>query len=201
MSEAVKSDTTRRRGRQLEDALLEAAWNELVAVGYGAFTIEAVAERAKTSRPVLYRRWPNRADLAIAAVRHHGWTEPVATPDTGSVRDDLVTLLRDASERRFDMAAMFSVLMGQFFTETGRSPAEVRAELLGDRQGPWKLDEILRRGVERGEIDPAKLTPRIADLPADLLRHELLMTLRPVPDATIHEIVDDIFMPLVRPTR
>lgn len=199
MSEAVKSDTTRRRGRELEDALLEAAWDELVAVGYGAFTIEAVAERAKTSRPVLYRRWPNRADLAIAAVRHHGWIEPVTTPDTDSVRDDLVALLRDASERRSDMAAMFSVLMGQFFTETGRTPADIRTELLGGKQGPWAMDEILRRGVDRGEIDPAKLTPRIATLPADLLRHELLMTLRPVPESTIAEIIDDIFMPLVRP--
>src|SRR5215468_5039165 len=184
MVEAVRSDTTRRRGRELEDALLEAAWDELVAVGYGAFTIEAVAERARTSRPVLYRRWPSRADLAIAAVRHHGWVQPVATPDTGSVRTDLVTLLRDASDRRSEMAALFSVLMGQFFMETGRTPAEVRAELLSDRN-PWSLDEIYRRGIERGEIDPARLTPRVAALPIDLFRHELLMTLRPVPDSVI----------------
>jgi hypothetical protein len=58
--------------------------------------------------------------------------------------------------------------------------------------------------VEHGEIDPGRLTPRIAGLPADLLRHELLMTLRPVPDETIVEIVeiveivDDILPALVR---
>ncbi|MCO6003758.1 TetR/AcrR family transcriptional regulator C-terminal ligand-binding domain-containing protein [Actinoallomurus purpureus] len=51
----------------------------------------------------------------------------------------------------------------------------------------------------RGEIDPARLTPRIAELATDLLRHELLMTLQPVPEETITEIVDDIFLPLVRP--
>jgi hypothetical protein len=43
------------------------------------------------------------------------------------------------------------------------------------------------------------LTDRIRDLPLDLLRHELLMTLRAVPDETIAEIVDDIFLPLVSP--
>jgi AcrR family transcriptional regulator len=60
---------TRRRGEALEDALLDAAWDELVEVGYGRFTIDGVAARAGTSRPVIYRRWPVRSDLAIAAVR------------------------------------------------------------------------------------------------------------------------------------
>jgi AcrR family transcriptional regulator len=63
---------SRRRGQALDDALLDAAWDELVERGYGRFTIEAVAARAGTSRPVIYRRWPTRSDLAIAAIRHHG---------------------------------------------------------------------------------------------------------------------------------
>ncbi len=58
--------------------------------------------------------------------------------------------------------------------------------------------QILRRGIERGELDPDRLTPRIANVPLDLLRHELLMTLQPVPEETITEIVDEIFLPLVR---
>jgi hypothetical protein len=53
--------------------------------------------------------------------------------------------------------------------------------------------------VDRGEIDRSKLTPRIASLLPDLLRHEVLMTLKPVPNAVIAEFVDDIFLPLVRP--
>jgi hypothetical protein len=48
---------TRRRGDALEHALLDAAWDELQAVGYAGLTIEAVADRAGTSRAVLYRRW------------------------------------------------------------------------------------------------------------------------------------------------
>jgi hypothetical protein len=44
----------------------------------------------------------------------------------------------------------------------------------------------------------ATSTPRIANVPLDLLRHELLMTLQPVPEQTISEIVDEIFPPLVR---
>ncbi|MEV0401422.1 TetR/AcrR family transcriptional regulator [Actinoallomurus sp. NPDC050550] len=190
--------SSRRRGQELEDALLDAAWDELTDVGYGRFTIEGVAARAGTSRPVIYRRWPNRSDLAVAAVRHHGAKDPVATPDTGSVREDLIELLRRASSHRAEIAALFSVQMGEYFSETGKSPEDFRQELLSGRRQPFGVDEVLRRGIERGEIDPDRLTRRIAELPTDLLRHELLMTLQPVPDPTITEIVDDIFLPLVR---
>ena len=55
--------SSRRRGTKLEDALLDAAWEELQEVGYTRLTMEAVAARAGTSKPVLYRRWPNRARL------------------------------------------------------------------------------------------------------------------------------------------
>ncbi|GAA4623147.1 TetR/AcrR family transcriptional regulator [Actinoallomurus vinaceus] len=190
--------SSRRRGQELEDALLDAAWEELAEVGYGRFTIEGVAARAGTSRPVIYRRWPNRSDLAVAAVRHHGAKDPVSTPDTGSVREDLIELLRRASSHRAEIAALFSVQMGEYFSETGKSPQDLRHELLSGRRQPFGVEEVLRRGIERGEIDPERLTRRIADLPTDLLRHELLMTLQPASDATITEIVDDIFLPLVR---
>ncbi|GAA0393779.1 TetR/AcrR family transcriptional regulator [Microbispora corallina] len=189
---------SRRRGAELEEALLDAAWDELVSVGYGGFTIEGVAERAQTSRPVVYRRWPNRAELAAAAIAHHAARDPVVVPDTGSLRDDLVALLRVASSRRGEMAAVVSVQMGQYFAETDSSMAELRERFLAERGRPHWLEKILRRAADRGEIDLARLTPRLADLPMDLLRHELLMTLRPVPDDVIIEIVDDVFMPLVR---
>ncbi|RYY09760.1 MAG: TetR/AcrR family transcriptional regulator, partial [Alphaproteobacteria bacterium] len=62
---------TRRRGAALEDAILAAAWIELQNSGYTNFTYEAVARRAETSRPVLYRRWQTKLELALAAIRHH----------------------------------------------------------------------------------------------------------------------------------
>jgi AcrR family transcriptional regulator len=188
----------RRRGPALEVALLDAAWQELLSVGYGRFTIEGVATRAGTSRPVLYRRWPNRSDLAIAAIRHRGLRQVVEIPDTGSVRDDLVEMMRRASAGRTELAVLFSMHMGEFFSETGRTLADLRAELLRSRPQPWGVDRIIQRGIERGEIDPDRITPRIASLPTDLLRHEMLMTLQAVPDETIEDIIDGVFMPLAR---
>lgn len=54
------------------------------------------------------------------------------------------------------------------------------------------------RAVRRGEIDANRLTDRIRSLPFDLLRHEILLTFAPVPDEVVEEIVDTIFLPLVR---
>src|SRR6266542_1310090 len=143
------SGETRRRGAELEEALLEAAWQELVAVGYGRFTFEGVAARAGTSRPVIYRRWQQRSDLAVAALRHFSRNEVVPVPDTGSFRDDLVTLLHEVSTRRTALIAMFAVQMAEYITETGTTPADLRAQFLEARSEPLGFEVVLRRGIER----------------------------------------------------
>ena len=59
------------------------------------------------------------------------------------------------------------------------------------------MRQVIERAVARGEIDPARLTPRIRSLPVDLVRHDVIMTQQPVHDATLVEFVDRIFLPLV----
>jgi AcrR family transcriptional regulator len=186
----------RRRGKALEDAVLDAAWSELLDGGYASFTMEVVAARAHTSRPVLYRRWPNRADLAVAAIRHILQKHPVNAPNTGNTRGDLIALLQQFSKNRAMFAVFFSLQMSGYFSETNSSPADLRKSVLEGHHS--QLDVVLARGVDRGEIDRSKLTPRIRSLLPDLVRHEFLMTLKPVPNAVIAEFVEDVFMPLVR---
>ena len=55
---------------------------------------------------------------------------------------------------------------------------------------------IFRRAHERGEIDLNRLSPAILEMPFDLLRHDMLMTLKPLPWDRITSIVDDLFLPL-----
>src|ERR1700678_947664 len=77
---------TRRRGAMLEHALLDAAWQELQESGYAKLTMERVADRAGTSRAVIYRRWRNRPELVIAAMRHRQPVLSRQVPDTGTLR-------------------------------------------------------------------------------------------------------------------
>ena len=190
---------TRRHGAELEAAILDAAWEQLVDEGYEHFTIDAVAARAQTSKPVLYRRWKTREDLLRATARHRGAADATPIPDTGTLRGDLLALLANANTARNPMAALVSSMLGSYYNQTGPTPAELREAFLSQRSSGSAVAQIVNRAVERGEADPARLTPRILDLPFDLFRNEILMTLKPVPDHVLRQIVDDIFIPLVSP--
>jgi AcrR family transcriptional regulator len=187
---------TRRRGAELESALLDAAWQELEQVGYAGLTYEGVAARAETSKPVLYRRWPTKVDLVLAALQHAGLFERRPVVDTGSLRGDILATLRDFNAARSDFITVISLYMSNINADTGLSPADLRSRLLGGRATIGRV--FLERAAARGEI-PARDWPEgLVSLPSDLMRHDLVMTLKRVPDARILEIVDDIWLPLIR---
>lgn len=195
MSLNAENGVQRRRGRALENALLDAAWAELAEHGYDDFTIDAVALRAGTSRAVLYRRWPSKPELVLAALTHEVGKDAVAAPDTGTLRGDVTGLLQRANEVRVGVAILAFTQLGAFYRQTGTNLAELSAFVRG---GPDRsLDEAIQRAVARGEVRPERLTERITQLPVHLFRYELMTTLQPVPDATIEEIVDTIFLPLL----
>jgi AcrR family transcriptional regulator len=186
---------TRRRGAELEAAILDAAWEQLMAEGYEHFTIDTVAARAQTSKPVLYRRWKTREDLLQATVRHRGAADSPSVPDTGTLRGDLLALLSQANTPSNPIVALVSSMLGSYYNQSGPAPAELREAFMSQRDSA--VDQVISRAVERGEIDQARLTPRIVDLPFALFRHEMMMTLKPVPGHVLRQIVDDIFIPLV----
>jgi AcrR family transcriptional regulator len=188
----------RRRGRELEEAILASGWAQLLESGYHGFTIDAVAERAGTSRSVVYRRWEDRGALLGAVLGfglNQGRREP---PDTGSLREDMLEMLRWSNQARSAIAPLMSAFMGAYYEESGRTFADVRREAFGERAGAT-MDTILARAVERGEADPARLTPRVRSVAVDLFRHDLLMTAAPLPDDQLVAIVDEVFLPLVQP--
>jgi AcrR family transcriptional regulator len=189
---------TRRRGAELEDALLGAAWEVLVTDGYRGFTYEAVAARANTSRPVLYRRWPQREDLLLATLRKHWGARPIEVPDTGNLHDDAIAFMRRARERRSELMTVVSVQLMDYFRDSGRSFSDLREILRGPSRAISGLRIMVRRAVERGELAGEPASDRIVDLPFDLFRHEMLMTMGPATDEAIVEVVEDVWLPLLR---
>ena len=139
-------------GAKLEAALLEAAWDELTAAGYAAFTIEGVAARAKTSRAVIYRRWPSRAELVVAAHWHHSALAQEEVPDTGALRGDVLASLRRLSANVGEVVSVLSFWLAESFNETGLTPSELRERELGGR--PTSIEVAIERALRRGEIGP-----------------------------------------------
>jgi AcrR family transcriptional regulator len=184
----------RRRGEELERALLDAAWQELAAVGFASLTMESVAARAKTGVAVLYRRWSNKDELVLAAIVNYRQTHRVETPDTGTLRGDLLELLGGFSDGQSGFRAVIMASFAGLQAGSGMTPAEVRGRIIQEQ--PIKSSEFYRRAHERGEIDLDRIPETVLSMPFDLMRHELLMTLAPVPRERIVSIVDDLFLPL-----
>ncbi|WP_433825832.1 TetR/AcrR family transcriptional regulator [Actinoplanes sp. CA-015351] len=189
--------STRRRGAELEQAILQAAAQELRESGYPGMTMDAVATRAGTNKNAIYRRWPNRAALGIAAYRH--LTDTVMPdPDTGTLRDDALQMLRQANQT---WSSPYGTILRGLLTAAADDPELLT--LMRERTGADTMDQtwltMLQRAVARGEAPATAIHLRVATTPMMLLRAEYAMRGIPtVPDAVLVEIVDEVFLPLVR---
>ena len=185
---------SRRRGKVLETAIFDVVLQELAETGYVNFSIGRVAARAGTSKPVLYRRWPTRARLVYAALRANRPFFLSEVPDTGTVRGDLMVILHSVSNMVDDVSP--EVIFGLIAELLHESDSSLFAEV---HEGNARImAEVLTRGIGRGEIAPEKLTPRLAALPFDLVRYQLMVLRQPLSAQDIEEITDRIFLPLVR---
>ncbi|MET8974271.1 TetR/AcrR family transcriptional regulator [Streptomyces sp. NPDC004539] len=181
-------EPTRRRGAALESDLLDAAWTELQAVGYPHLTMEGVAARARTGKQVLYRRWNNRAELVVAALRHRSGSIIDHVPDTGSLREDVLTLLRVTLSRQREIGQdVFRGLLAEVADMDPHFSEAMRTV----------LTTLLTQAAARGEIPTADLPRRVISLPVDLLRYDMLVSLEGVTEPDLTAIVDDVFLPLV----
>jgi len=194
-----QSFVTRRRGKLLEDSILEAALKELSDFGYNRLTIEGVAARAKTNKAVIYRRWAKKPALVLAALRKFIIPAyPKEVPNTGNLRDDVLVFLNGIAEPlQFIGAETMHGLMSEYLDMDLISSIPQIMHRVPEGKLTSTMISILKNAELRGEVELDKLSLRVISLPADLLRYELLTTQEPISDKTIAEIVDDIFMPLI----
>ncbi|MBB2890621.1 TetR/AcrR family transcriptional regulator C-terminal ligand-binding domain-containing protein [Flexivirga oryzae] len=197
MSLSEKETPVRRRGAALEEAILDAAWEQLLDSGTSDFTYEAVAARAGTSRPVLYRRWPQREQLLKAAIRHGGTKVRRTIPDTGSLRDDMVRMLLDMNRTVVQFLALLGGHLAIMHSAERMTPEEIRNLYVAGR--PQRMRVVIDRAIARGEVDPDRLSDLVLAVPADLVRQRIILTQRKVSRAYVEEIVDQVFLPLVSP--
>lgn len=192
---------TRHRGKVLEDAILEDAWKELCDVGYNHLTMEGVAARAKTNKAVIYRRWANKPTLILSVL--HKFVPPLPllpkeVPDTGDLRSDVFSFLHGIAK---PLQIIGAETIHGLIVDFGKDKLISIPQIIPPKEEDKLITAmitILKNAEMRGEVKLEKISLRIISLPLDLLRYELLTTHEPVSDKIIHEIVDDIFMPLIR---
>jgi AcrR family transcriptional regulator len=187
----------RRRGDSLENDILCAAWNELNEVGYTHMTMEGVAARAKTNKPSIYRRWPKKSELVITVLQKFLFNRHISAPDTGNLRDDLLTLLYGVIQPLQEVGV--DIIHGFLADYLGKDlPSSVHNKgSVTNEEWSALMRVILENAEARGEISLKGISRRIIFLPISLLQHEFLIQHEPISDKTVIEIIDDIFLPLL----
>ena len=84
---SLSNSTGRPRDPRIDSAVLQAATELLEEVGYLQVTIGAIAERAGTDKPAIYRRWPTKAHLVHEAV--FPAQDPATFQPGGDLRSDI----------------------------------------------------------------------------------------------------------------
>src|SRR6266699_4136982 len=152
-AEAGPAGTTRRPGRprseQAEQAIIEATLDLFAEQGFEGVCVEAVAARAGVGKATIYRRWPNKEELLLAALG--SMKSPFPEPKGVSVRDDLVAMFTVMCEDRADprKARRYALLLGEG-QKYPRLMQRYKETVIGPRHDAMR--EVIRRGIASGEL-------------------------------------------------
>ena len=180
-----------------ETEFLEVTLRLLQEHGYDGLTVDAVAMTARASKATVYRRWPSKAELVLAAFIE-GIRQVAVPPDTGTLRGDLLRVGQLVCEQACQQASTIRAVL----VEVSRNPAlndVMQHEFVDQRKA--LIQHILRQAVERGEIDRAAISNELWDLLPGYLIFRSIMAMRPPTQRTVQALVDDVIIPaLTRPS-
>ena len=179
----------RPRSEKARQAILAAASEALLARGLSGVSMDAIAERAGVSKATIYRWWPTKEALALDAL-YTEWAAARPFPrDTGSLRGDLLSLLRPWV--RLASSRPYGRVIAALVTESQTDPvfgAEYRQRFVEPRRDQART--IFRRAIERGEIAADTKVEVALDLLYGALYHRLLHGHAPLNDRFARDVVD-----------
>ncbi|MFF5919887.1 TetR/AcrR family transcriptional regulator [Streptomyces flavochromogenes] len=145
--------------------MLDAVVELIAEQGMGAVTMDAVAARAEVSKPAMYRRWPTKQDLILAAAESR--IGPLSVPDRGDFRAELreILMIRMEAYRVPGADRLLAGVIGSA-AETG-SVRSAYADYIARATGETR--RILERGIARGDVRPGTDVEAVATLVAGSL--------------------------------
>jgi len=184
----------RPRDDAREQAILDAAIELLCEVGYDGFTVDGLAARARASKATIYRRWPGKAGVVVAAIRRHKSAVHVL-PDTGSIRDDLIELLRDqvCSPKSFDVAILLGVLRAM--REDDELATLMREHVIDVHVE--STQNLVRRSIDRHELSDQIDVETTVEIMWSVMFAQLIFFVRTPDMDLLTDLVDRVVMPLL----
>jgi AcrR family transcriptional regulator len=177
----------RPRSTTADEAILDAAVEIFGERGFEGLSVEDVAARAGVSKATIYRRYPSKVDLVVAAASCLAADE-IAFPDTGNLGDDLRGLAHSLI-KAFNDSAVGRVMPVMVF-ERRRYPAldEGYQRFLSDRKA--RTRQLLRRAVDRGELPDDTNVEVMSSMLVGPIFHRFLVTREPIDDSFVDALVD-----------
>jgi AcrR family transcriptional regulator len=179
-----------------ETELLAVTLQLLQEHGYDRLTVDAVAATARASKATVYRRWPSKAELVLAAFIE-GIRQVAVPPDTGTLRGDLLRL----GELVCQQAQQHASTIRAVLVEVSRHPAlndALQHQFIDQRKA--LIHHILQQAVGRGEIAEPTISDELWDLLPGYLIFRSIIPSRPPTPHTVQALVDDVIIPsLTRP--
>jgi AcrR family transcriptional regulator len=167
-------------------AVLAATIAELARVGFGALSVEEVADRAGVNKTTVYRRWPTKVDLVRAALLQLT-VETFPPPDTGSLRSDLIVVLRQA-------AAFFARAEGQGIVRSalaeGQDPMLMRISKSIRERNDLRTEMVVERAIGRGEVPAGTDAHAVVGLLLGDILRRLVLDNEPVDEGYFERTVD-----------
>lgn len=148
---------SRTRSETARQKVLTAALKLIAEKGLGGFTVDAVAKSSGVAKTTIYRHWQNGPKLLFETIATV--IKPVPTPDTGSLREDLITIHNHFVPMMRDPAMLRLMLgiMGRSMTD--ERYRKLKTEFMAERHRP--LIEVIENAKARGEL-PTNLDPEFA---------------------------------------
>ncbi|WP_028060894.1 TetR/AcrR family transcriptional regulator [Candidatus Solirubrobacter pratensis] len=192
----VSVSTTPVRGRprdpQRRRAILGAAMALIAELGYDRTTIDAIAHRAGVSKPTLYRRWPHgKPELVADALRER---RAGASPDTGSLRGDLLALVAIQTSHLHEDVHLACGLLTQLRTSPELA-AVMHEHVIAEERA--RFTTVVERAAARGELEAGEVSPLFADLAGAVVFTRVTITAEPVDEAFAEELVDHVLLPIL----
>lgn len=185
----------RKRDDSRDGAILDAAVEVLAECGYDGMTIDMVAARAKAGKATVYRRWPSKAHLVIDAVacmkRAHSRLEDL--PDTGTLRGDLVAMIRPPTLEEADRKIQ---VMGGLVSMLARDPelADAVNEAITEPRARANR-ALIERAIGRGEVAPDVDVDTIAHIAPSMTAFRSLVQRKPIDRDYLVGLIDAVVLP------
>ena len=181
-----------------ERELLAVTLRLLQEHGYERLTLDEVAAAGRASKATMYRRWPTKAELVLAAFIE-GVSQDAVPPDTGTLREDLIAIGDTVCAQAKEHSATLRAVLGEVSRHPDLNDA-MQQQLFDQRRAMMK--QVVKRAVDRGEIGADAANSELWDLLPGYLIYRTVIQNRLPTRRTVRTLVDDGIMPsLTRPAR